>query len=89
MKTICRLPNFDTPNVSLYLFDDSVAVNIESDRTVVGPESNPYFVVLDCNTSNCILHEGVSDPGNWEGWKYFYTTQDGWELNPDWIPPAP
>ena len=88
MKTICRLADFDTPNVSLYLFDDSVPVNIEADRTVVGPEANPSFIVLDCTTSNCVLHEGVDDPGDWEGWKYTYTVLDGWQLNPDWNPPA-
>lgn len=89
MKTICRLPDFLTPNVSIYLFADSVPVTIESDRTVIGDLASPTLIIPDCNSSNCVLKEGVSDPAEWFGWKYTYTDADGWVLNPDWVPPIP
>jgi len=89
MKTICRLPDFDPANVSIYLFDDSKPVEIASDKTTIGDPSNPDFYIADCNSSNCILYENVTDPGDYAGWKYFYTPDEGWVLNPGWVPPEP
>lgn len=88
MKTICRLADFEVPNVSLYLIADDTPVNVTDSMVVVGDPAAPEFLVMDCNTSNCVLHEGVSDPGDWVGWKYTYTLTGGWELNPDWNPPS-
>lgn len=88
MKTICRLSDFEVPNVSLYLFDDDTQVTVNDDFTIVGDPAQPSFFVMDCNTQNCVLHEGVTDPGEWYGWKYTYTDADGWALNPGWTPPA-
>ena len=81
MKTIVR----NGSNVSLYLFEDSEVVNIQADKTVVG---NPErLIISDCNTSNATLFESVTNPEEWTGWKYLYTDENGWELNPDWTPP--
>lgn len=89
MKTICRLSDFQVPNVSLYLFPDTKAVSVEPDKTIIGDPQNPELYIMDCTTSNCVLKEGVTDPGDWAGWKYTYTDTDGWVLNPDWVePPA-
>ena len=86
MKTITRIGT----NISLYLFDDATYVDIQSDKTVVG---NPVeFVIDDCNDSNATLFEGVGNPEDWKGWKYLYTEEEGWVLNPDWnpyVPPEP
>lgn len=87
MKTICRLADFRVPNVSIYLFEDAKPVSIEADRTVVGDPANPDLIIMDCKTSNCVLEEGVTDPGDWFGWKYTYTSGGGWVLNPDWVDP--
>jgi hypothetical protein len=87
MKTICRLADFRVPNVSIYLFEDSKPVSIEGDRTVVGDPNSPDLIIMDCKTSNCVLKEGVTDPGDWFGWKYTYTSGGGWALNPDWVDP--
>lgn len=89
MKTICRLADFEVPNVSLYLFDDTVSITIDSNRTLIGDPDNPDLVILDCNTSNCILYVEVSDPTDWYGWKYTFTPEQGWALNPGWVPPKP
>jgi hypothetical protein len=89
MKTICRLPDFDVPNVSIYLFDDTVSITIDSERTVVGDPDNPELIILDCNTSNCVLYVEVPNPDEWYGWKYTFTPEQGWALNPDWTPPTP
>lgn len=82
MKTIVR----NETNVSLYLFDDSEVVDIGADQTVIG--NPPRLIIADCNTSNAILFENVTDPGDWAGWKYLYTAGGGWQLNPDWNPPV-
>lgn len=83
MKTIVRK---DT-NVSLYLYDDEIVVDIQSDKTIVGDP--PMLIIGDCDSSNAVLFENVSNPEDWQGWKYFYTDADGWVLNPDWNPPTP
>ena len=82
MKTIVRNDN----NISLYLFDDSEFVGIASDITTIG--NPPILYIDDCNSSNVTLFENVTEPEGWIGWKYFYTTEDGWVLNPDYFPPA-
>lgn len=81
MKTIVRKGT----NVSLYLFEDNVVLDVQDNHIVVG---NPaMFIIGDCNASNVNVHENVADPGNWEGWKYFYDGQ-AWTLNPDWTQPV-
>jgi len=87
MKTICRLGDFSVPNCSLYLFDDAKQISVEADRTIIGDPANPDLYIMDCNTSNAVLHEGVSEPDDWYGWKYTYTSDGGWALNPIWVDP--
>lgn len=87
MKTICRLADFDPPNVSIYIFEDSKPVEIASDRTTVGDPAQPDFYIADCNSSNCVLYENVIEPSGYCGWKYLYTPSTDWTLNPGWIPP--
>lgn len=84
MKTICRLADFERPNISLYIFEDDTPVFIQSDRTVVGIPSKPDLVVLDCNQDNCVLHENVEEPDAYKGWKYTYTEEDGWVVDEEW-----
>ena len=78
MKTITK------NNVSLYLFEDSVAITITEENITVGEPVQ--FIIDDCTSSNVVLHEGVSTPDDFMGHKYFY---DGtaWSLNSDWIDP--
>lgn len=80
MKTIVLKES----NISLYLFDDSMYVLIDSQKTTIGDPV--IYYVDDCNTENAILFEGVTQPEEWEVSKYFYTTEGGWVLNPDWTP---
>ena len=75
MKTVTK------NNMSLYLFDDSEHVETLENRMVVG--SPVRFIVADCNTSNSVLHEGVTPPADWVGCKYMFDGTD-WTLNPDW-----
>ena len=80
MKTLTR----DYNNVSLYIFDADEAISVQSDRTIVGdPEK---MIIADCNIGNVTLHEDVTPPEDWVGWKYFF---DGttWTQNPDWVDP--
>lgn len=82
MKTITRK---DT-NVSLYLYPGSTAISMNENETIIGDP--PELIIADCNTNNAVLYAGVSDPENWQGWKYLYTDADGWVLNPNWNPPV-
>ena len=79
MKTITK------ENLSLYLFDDTEVVDINADNITVG--NPPKFIIGDCNSTNIVLHEGVTKPSEWVGHKYLF---DGtaWTLNPDWVDPA-
>ncbi len=80
MKTLVRK---DT-NISLYLWADNITVNIGSESTVVGDPSNPTMLIMDCDTSNAVLHTSVDDKSDWYGWKYKH---DGsaWSTNADWV----
>lgn len=80
MKTLTRNDN----NISLYIFDDAKLVSVQADRTVVG--SPEELIIADCNSGNVTLHENVTPPEDWTGWKYFF---DGttWTQNPDWVDP--
>jgi hypothetical protein len=81
MKTVVRK---DT-NVSLYLFPDTTVVLLNASQMQVG--ENPIeFLVLDCDTSNAIIYENVTNPNNWMGWKYLYNGS-AWVDNPNWIDP--
>jgi|TARA_Y100000015_G_scaffold1970_1_gene1943 hypothetical protein len=82
MKTIIKT---DT-NLSLYIFNDDVVVDIQGSQTSVGDPVTMH--VWDCNLSNVTLIENVTPPADWTGHKYFYTATDGWQSNPDWVDPA-
>lgn len=80
MKTITR----NEDNISIWMFADDKALDVQSDKIIVGdPEE---LIIGDCNSSNVTVHENVTEPDDWFGWKYFY---DGttWTLNPDWVDP--
>lgn len=81
MRTICRLASFEPkPNVSLYLYSDDTLITILPDCVLIGDPEDPSLVIADCNQSNCVLYDGVSDPGDWAGWKYTYTPETDWVL---------
>ena len=80
MKTITR----NEDNISIWMFADDKALDVQSDKIIVG---NPEELIIgDCNSSNVTVHENVTEPDDWFGWKYFY---DGttWTLNSDWVDP--
>lgn len=78
MKTLTK------ENLSLYLFDGVEFVGITTDEITVG--NPPKFIIGDCNSTNAVLHEGVTGPVDWVGGKYFYSGTD-WTLNPSWAEP--
>lgn len=77
MKTLTK------SNLSLYLFEDDVSLDIASDKITVGDPAQ--YIISDCNSSNTVLHTGVTAPDAWIGHKYIY---DGtkWALNPNYQP---
>lgn len=82
MQTITRK---DT-NISLYLLEDDVTITVTDENIVVGEP--PQFIIADCNSTNADLYTNVPAPEDWIGWKYLYTPESGWVLNPDWNPPV-
>lgn len=84
MKTICRLADFERPNISLYIFDDDTRVAVGDVSTVVGLPARPDLIIMDCTKDNCVLHEGVEQPIAYKGWKYTYTEEDGWAIDEEW-----
>lgn len=81
MKTITRNDN----DISLYIFDDVEIVSVNSDETVVGFPKK--LTIDDCNSSNVTLHENVTPPEDWFGWKYLFDGAE-WILNPNWVEPT-
>ena len=80
MKTITR----NEDNISIWMFADNKALDVQSDKIIVGdPEE---LIIGDCNSSNFTVHENVTGPDDWFGWKYFYDATT-WTLNPDWVDP--
>jgi len=79
MKTLINTES----KISLYLFDDSETVDVQSSKVVVGnPET---LIICDCNSSNSTLVEGVTEPTEYVGRKYLYDGE--WQSNPDYIAP--
>jgi hypothetical protein len=80
MKTVVRTNS----NVSLYLLPDEMEVLIDSESMTLG--NPPQYLVLDCNISNCLLIENVTNPNGWKGGNYLYVNGE-WLPNPEWIEP--
>ena len=76
-------------NVSLYLFDDDVEVNLSAtpNTTVRNNGDNGDFDIGDLNASNATLHTGVTAPDGWTGCKHTYDGSS-WGLVSGWVDPA-
>tara|TARA_A100001391_G_scaffold33784_1_gene18316 strand:+ start:2105 stop:2371 length:267 start_codon:yes stop_codon:yes gene_type:complete len=86
MKTITE----NTTKLSKYLFEDSKAVAMDSEKITVGDPSSPDFFIADLNSSNATLTENVTDaPSNWSGNRYTYdpSADPKWVANSDWVDP--
>ena len=78
MKTLVK------DGASVYLFADDKVVNTTANHTEIG--SPVELIAGDCNTSNSVMHTGVTAPENWTGLRYLF---DGttWSANPKWVDP--
>ena len=86
MKTITE----NATKLSKYLFDDSKAVSMGSDKITIGDPSDPDFYIGDLNSGNATLTENVTDaPSDWMGCKYTYdpAADPKWVANSDWEDP--
>tara|TARA_R100000329_G_scaffold113154_1_gene92861 strand:- start:72 stop:341 length:270 start_codon:yes stop_codon:yes gene_type:complete len=76
--------------LSKYLFDDSKAVSMGSDKITIGDPSAPDFYIGDLTSSTATLTENVTDaPSDWSGNRYTYdpAADPKWVANPDWEDP--
>ena len=74
-------------NVSLYVFDDSVNVDLSATpNATVRNNGGNDFDIGDLNSSNATLHTGVTVPDGWMGGKHTY---DGsaWGDVSGWVDP--
>ena len=88
MKTITE----NSSKLSKYLFEDSKAVTMESDKITVGDPSSPDFYIADLNSDNATLTENVTDaPENWMGNRYTYdpSADPKWVQDSNWTDPSP
>jgi len=86
MKTITE----NATKLSKYLFDDSKAVSMGSDKITIGDPSAPDFYIGDLTSSTATLTENVTDaPSDWSGNRYTYdpAADPKWVANPDWEDP--
>ena len=75
-------------NVSLYLFDDDVEVNLSATpNATVRNNGDNNFDIGDLNSSNATLHTGVTAPDGWAGGKHTYDGSS-WGLVSDWVDPS-
>jgi hypothetical protein len=65
MKTI-TLKN----GTSVYLFENSEEVFLESHRIIVGDPIK--LIINDLNVNNSTLHENVTAPDDWKAHKYLF-----------------
>ena len=77
MQTITH----NSDNVSVYTFSDDVTITASSENI-----TTPDFIIGDMNSSNSIIHTGVTAPEGWQGGKH---TFDGtsWGNVADWVDP--
>ena len=86
MKTITE----NSTKLSKYLFEDSKAIDMGSDRITVGDPSDPDFYIGDLHSGNATLIENVTDaPSDWKGNRYTYdpAADPKWVQDPDWVDP--
>jgi len=81
MKTLVK----NSDNTSLYVFEDSEMLDIQTDKIVVGDPER--MIIGDCNSGNVTLHENVTPPNDWVGGKYFFDGTD-WTQNPNYVEPS-
>tara|TARA_B100000131_G_scaffold311568_1_gene344575 strand:+ start:567 stop:1031 length:465 start_codon:yes stop_codon:yes gene_type:complete len=80
MQTITR----NGSNISLWYFDDSTTVTVQSEKTIIGDVNSPDLIIQDCTTDNVTLHTGVDAKADWYGQKYKYDGSS-WSENADFV----
>lgn len=81
MKTVVYLET----NESRFLEKDDAVITLSEDFISINGLN-----VLDLNSENCVVCDAGTPPEDWEGNKYFFTPESGWELKPEgWEYPKP
>ena len=76
MKTLCK------NNVSIYSFEDTKPVSLNTNNITVGEPVD--LTISDCSASDTTLYTDVTTPADYVGGKYLF---DGttWSDNPAWV----
>ena len=77
---------FNADNRCPYVLDDSVTITPAADRLQVRNNGGHDFDIGDMNSLNATVHEGVTEPDDWQGNRY---TFDGttWTEVAGWVDP--
>jgi len=75
-------------NLALYFFSDDAVIEMNENQTAV-TDLGQKMIIADINDTNSLLYEDVNDypESEWHGHKYYYTSDNGWVLNNDWVDP--
>ena len=75
-------------NIATYLLTDDAIVDMGETQTAI-TENGQKIIISDVNNTNSLLYEDVNDYPDveWHGYKYYYTSENGWVLNDDWVDP--
>lgn len=75
-------------HIALYLFQDEDQVTITDTKVEVVLANGQEKHISDCNSTNTLFFENVDEPPQeWFGYRYFYTTENGWVENDKWVDP--
>ncbi len=75
-------------NIATYLLNDDDIVDMGETQTAI-TVNGQKIIISDVNNTNSLLYENVQDYPDveWHGYKYYYTSENGWVLNNDWVDP--
>ena len=74
-------------NIAIYLLTDNAVINMTAEQTTVN-DNGQDIIISDVNSENALLIEGANNPPDeWFGYRYFYTSDNGWVENTNWVDP--
>jgi|TARA_R100001463_G_scaffold95984_2_gene150516 hypothetical protein len=79
MQTIVWKEN----NISIYLYEDSKTITMSEENTKIFDGDTLERIILDVNSNNATLHQGVDAKSNYWGYKYKYNGSS-WSDNTDY-----
>lgn len=74
-------------NLSKFIYSDEHVIDSQEDKIVILKDEKEVLIIGCHNSGDTVVFNSDLIPEDWTGNKYFYTEQNGFELNPEWIDP--